>query len=238
MSVALALPVQLPVGLSCEFMPPRKKPQRMNREPASVPPADELTPTGAAALTTGAAIREAHLVECKPAVRHLGELRISDSVLDRVSLADTVIAAARWTDIHFLHCDFSNAVFHALEARRVEFTDCRLTGVKAVRCKFQDVLFAHCDLRYTDLSDGVVETCEFVSSHLGEAVLGGTRFTASTFQDSHLDRADLGRSVWRETDLRGTSIAGISIQDADLRTCIITPAQAMELAVLMGLVIG
>jgi uncharacterized protein YjbI with pentapeptide repeats len=219
-------------------MPPKKKTRTTGREPAGIPAIEDLEQTGAAALLSGGTLRDAYLSELDLAAKTLPEIRIFDSLCERASFAGTVLSSARWNDVQFRNCDFSNAVFHTLDARRVEFFDCRMTGMKASGCMMQDVLFDHCDLRYACFSQGSLEACEFVSSHLDESEFASTRVERALFTACTLKRADLTASTLKESDLRGADIEGILIQDASFRTSTITPAQAIELARLMGLKLG
>ena len=52
-----------------------------------------------------------------------------------------------------------------------------------------------------------------------------------------LVRADLTGAKLKGADLRGADIEGITARAEDVRGAIVTPAQAMELARLLGLVI-
>jgi uncharacterized protein YjbI with pentapeptide repeats len=219
-------------------MPPRKSNKQPEREPAALPRFEDLEPAGAAAMLSGETIRDARLTGGDLSSQPLPQSRMFSSVVEKVSFSEAVFSAARWDDVQFLSCDFSNCVFHALEARRVEFIDCRMTGVKASGCTLHDVLFEGCDLKYAVLREASLATCEFTSTQMGDADLAAVRAENCLFRQCSLSGADLSRSVWRECDLRGAAIERIIIDGAGLKTCTITASQAIELAVLMGLRIG
>ncbi len=51
------------------------------------------------------------------------------------------------------------------------------------------------------------------------------------------NQADLTGAKLRGTDFRGADIEGITVRAEDLRGAVVTPAQAIELARLLGIVI-
>ena len=209
------------------------------REPAGLPPADELEPGSAANLNEGGVLRDLSFTGLDLGGAQLPQNRIFGALFERVSFAGAVFSSAYWQDARFVECDLSNASFHALDARRVEFAGCRMTGLKATGAKLQDVLFENCDMSYAALGGSSFETCEFDGSNLNEADMSGTRAGHCVFASSTtLDRADLRQAQFRETDLRGAAIGSAHIEDADLKTCTITPAQAIEIARLMGFNLG
>jgi uncharacterized protein YjbI with pentapeptide repeats len=219
-------------------MPPRKTDGPPRRETPSLPEAADLEPLGAAVLLAGETVRDARLREVDSSGRRIPQSRIFGSVMEKCAFQGAAFSSARWGDVRIIDCDLSNCVFHSLEARRVEFINCRMTGVKASGSRLQDVLFEGCDLKYAVLRESSVVTCEFVSSQMAEADLTLVRASGASFRQCSLSAAEISHSVWRECDLRGAVIEGIILGGADLKTSTVTAAQAIELAVLMGLRIG
>ncbi len=120
---------------------------------------------------------------------------------------------------------------------RVEFVDCRMVGLKAVECSWKHVLLERCDARYAQWNEGRFEVCEFREMHLEEADLTGGSLEGAIFSASSLDRADLTGTRLKGADLRGASIEGCLVGADAVRGAVVTPAQAIELARIFGLVI-
>lgn len=131
----------------------------------------------------------------------------------------------------------SNAILNGFEAARIEFVDCRLTGMRACECHWEDVLVENCDLRYVQLSDSRIRNSEFRSSNLSEADLRGVNFESALFSNVILRQADLSRAKLQGIDLSGAEIEGFVVRPEDLRGTIFSAAQAIELALLLGIVI-
>jgi uncharacterized protein YjbI with pentapeptide repeats len=165
-------------------------------------------------------------------------LSLTGCVLERVVFAQAEVQSAPLRDVRLVKCDLSNAVLHGFEARRVEFIDCRLLGMKAIGCHWQDVLVENCDARYAQFNGGVVRSCEFKGTRLDEADFRGANLAATIFTDSTLRRADLSGAKLNTTNLRGADIDGLVVRAEDLRGALVTPPQAMDLARLLGVVIG
>ncbi len=157
------------------------------------------------------------------------------SLIEGISFSGAQLRAAQLRDVRLVRCDLSNAVARGLQANRVEFIDCRLVGMNAIECRMEHVLMERCDLRYAQFTDGVAQTCEFIDAHLEEADFRATRLENTRWLRSSLDRADLTGAALVRADLRGASLAGILVRAADVAGAIVTPAQAMELARLLGL---
>jgi len=210
-------------------------PQR--KPPVFEPAGDELDTIGADAVLAGEPIVESRLVGADLSGRKLVGLVAKYAILEGVSLSACEIPAARFQDVRFVKCDLSNASLRGFEARRVEFIDCRLIGMAATECQWQDVLVQNCDGRYVQLNDGRIRTGEFRASDFSEADFRGTDLEGTSFAQVLLSRADLSHSKLRNADLRGAAIDGILVGSEDVRGAIVTAAQAMELARLLGLVI-
>lgn len=72
---------------------------------------------------------------------------------------------------------------------------------------------------------------------LSESDLRGSNPEGAIFANIMLTQADLSRAKFRGTDLRGAEIESITVQPEDLRGAIISVAQVIDLARLLGIVI-
>ncbi len=205
--------------------------------PENLPGIENLTPVEAERLLAGDPIEECLIQEMDLSGRSIPSLVAWTSVIDHVSFASSRIAKFRLRDVRLVKCDLSNAVLRGFEANRIEFVDCRMTGMSAVECHWKDVLVENCDLRYAQLSDGQIRSSEFKSCNLGDADLRGTNLEGAIFTNAMLCRADLSRAGLRGTDLRGAEIEGVTVRPEDLRGAIVNVAQAIDLARLLGLII-
>ncbi len=164
-------------------------------------------------------------------------LTIRSSLFQSVSLANCEIGSIHLRDVRFEKCDLSNAIMRGFEATRVEFIDCRLVGMRAIECRWNNVLVGNCDVRYAQLNDGQFRISECRNSHLGECDLRNTDLENTIFIQSILNQADLTGAKLRNTDLRGAEIEGLIVHAGDLAGAIFTAPQAMDLARLLGIVI-
>jgi uncharacterized protein YjbI with pentapeptide repeats len=158
-------------------------------------------------------------------------------VLERISFAQCEIRSLQLRDVRLVKCDLSNSVLLGFEARRVEFLECRLTGMKAFECKWQDVLVEHCDARYAQFNSGALRACEFQSTQLQDADFRAADLKGAVFTRAMLNRADFTGAKLRKADFRGADIEGVVVRAEDVAGAIVTPAQAIELSRLLGLTV-
>jgi uncharacterized protein YjbI with pentapeptide repeats len=169
--------------------------------------------------------------------REIRGLTARGSWFERVSFAQCVLPALRLRDVRLVRCDFSNVTARGFEGTRVEFIDCRLIGLKAIECRWQDVLIENCDVRYSQFNDAVLRDCEFKTSQCQESDFRGADLEGSRFAQVSWQRADLTGARLKGIDLRGADIEGWVLRAEDVFGAIVSPVQAMDLARLLGLVI-
>lgn len=169
--------------------------------------------------------------------RTLDQLVVTTSVLQRVAFAGVAIQSVRVSDVRFSNCDFSNATLRGFEANRVEFIECRLIGMSAAECRWQDVLVDRCDARYAQFHGGRFKNCEFRGTQLTEADLRASDLEGTAFVDVVMRGADVSGASLPETDLSGADIEGLILRAEDARGAIITAAQSLDFARLLGVTI-
>ncbi len=220
--------------------------QKKTKEAAAAParksadlrgPVEELREVGAEPFLGDELVEEARAVGLDLSERDLPGLSVKMSVLERVSFAGTEISAPFLQDVRLVRCDFSNATWRKFQATRVEFVECRLIGMKALECNWQDVLLRDCDGRYLQLTDGRLRSCEFRESNFTEADLRSVDFSSTLVGQLDLTRADLRGARLRNLDLRDSEIEGMLVAPEDVKGAVVSAPQAMELARLLGLVI-
>jgi uncharacterized protein YjbI with pentapeptide repeats len=207
------------------------------RKPPDLPNPAELAQLTAESLLAGVPLEESHVEGLDLSGRKISALKISTSLFHNVSFANCEIGSIRLRDVRMLKCDLSNAILRGFEATHVEFVDCRLIGMRAIECRWESVLFENCDVRYAQLNSGQIRICECRGSQFAESDLRAADLEGTIFTHTILDRADLTGAKLRNTDLRGAQIEGITVAPEDVRGAIVTAAQAMELARLLGVII-
>lgn len=181
----------------------------------------------------------------------------SDTALERVQvtgeiqdeagevLADIDLTDLRWTQGHlparhfrllrcrnvvFDRCDLAGVVLEDSTLKRVEFRDCRMSGIVfAGSTLLEDVLFSGCKLPLANLRMAHGRRLEFLGSDLGEADLYGAEFEATRIQDCDLSGANLA-----EAELKGLWLHGCVLHDlkgvSALRGAIVGRDQVMDVA--------
>ena len=203
------------------------------RKPPDLPNAFGSPPRGFA----GPLIEELRLDGFDFGPASIPELDIRACLIERVSLANRTIQRLRIRDTRFVNCDLSNATLRGFEAARVEFTGCRLIGLKAIECRFRDVLIEECDVRYGQFTDGRLAVCEIKTCGLQEADFRGANLEGIRMERVNLSRANLNGAKLKDADLRGAEIEGVIVRAEDVKGAIVSPPQAMDLARLLGLAI-
>jgi len=164
-------------------------------------------------------------------------LQLSSCVLESVQLPGSSAPSVRLRDVSFSRCDLANANWRGLEAIRVEFRDCRLTGLQAHESDLQDLLAENSAARFLQLRFARLRRCEFINCDLEEADFTGSDLSGAIFRNCNLKRADLSSARLEGADLRGSALDGLRVRAEDLRGVVVEPAQALVLAPLFGLVI-
>jgi len=209
------------------------------RIPADLPSAlDYLTQVDSARFLSAIPLEDVHLDTADVTGAEIPSLSVTGGVIERVVFAQARMQTAVLRDVRLVKCDLSNAVLRGFEARRVEFIDCRLLGMKVIECRWHDVLVENCDARYAQFNGGIVRSCEFKGTRLDEADFRGVNLEGTTFVDTALRRADLSGARLNNVNLRGADIDGLVVRAEDLKGALVTAPQAMDLARLLGLVIG
>jgi uncharacterized protein YjbI with pentapeptide repeats len=132
-------------------------------------------------------------------------------------------------------CDFSAADCEEGHFRRTEFVECRLWGTDFYKAQFQDVLFQSCNAE-----NAVFATASLQMARFEQCILHGVSFaeadlSGAVFQRCDLSQADLRGARLSGADLRGSTLAGLQAGAQDLAGIIIEPAQAVEIARLLGI---
>lgn len=140
-------------------------------------------------------------------------------------------------DCRFDSTDFANCSLDKAYLRRVEFTGCRLVGLKLTDADLEDVLFSRCNTRLARCWTSTAKAVRFEHCALQEASFDGSNLSGAVFYKCDLSGADFRNAKLKGADLRGSTLSGIQINSKDLAGAIIDPAQAIELIQLFGVTV-
>jgi len=133
------------------------------------------------------------------------------------------------TDVVFERCDLSGSLLRMPQLRRVEFRDCRMSGVVFAESVWRDVRLVGCKLDGAHLRSLDAERVEFEHCLLREADLTTARLRASALLRSDLEGVRFAGVAAAGLRLHGSDLA--SIRDADaLRNAVIDEAQVVPIA--------
>jgi uncharacterized protein YjbI with pentapeptide repeats len=214
-----------------------RKPDRPREAPRKLHSAVDAPPGTRDQLLEGRPLEETCFSELDLSGRKFSELKGSNLVFDSVSFANCEIGSINLIDTRFIGCDLSNAMLRRFHATRVDLLDCKLIGMNAFACRWDDVLMDHCDARFAQLGEGRLRRCELRASQLREAGLVRVTFEATKLVDVVLRQADLAETRLAGVDLSACDIEGITLRVEDLRGAIVSAPQAMELSRLLEVVI-
>jgi uncharacterized protein YjbI with pentapeptide repeats len=153
------------------------------------------------------------------------ELSIEHSRIVQARFTAANCSRLRLTDVVVQNADFSGSELDESSFTRVEFRDCRMSGVILTRCSFRDVLFSGCRLddanfRMSESDSMTFEGTDLRQSDFYGASLNGTRFfdcDLTGTQFTKLRAADVRFHGSDLTDLKGANgLAGAIIDSAQV----------------------
>jgi len=180
-------------------------------------------------------IADRQLHEVRLDVRDAGTLRIDSSRLDRVVLANCTFGSIVMKDVRLVGCDLANLQTRGLSLTRVEFINCRMTGLRAGDADCRDILIEEGDQRYAQFRYGKFRAAEFDSCNFEEADFQGADLTGSIFRRCNLKNAEMSKVKLLNADLRGSSVESLHLNAEDVRGAVVDLSQAMIFAPLLGI---
>lgn len=214
----------------------------MKRRPDAQPPAppriaDALPAADACALSTDEeVVGRAFRSEAFAGVRR-EHLFVQEALFCGCLFAGCDLRRAHFTDVVFRNCDLSNVVWPECSFHRVEFADCKLLGADFRAGTWHDVRFVRPSAAYLNLFGGRMRRVDFERGALRHAVLAECRFEAVGFRACDLEAAEFHGTRLDGITLSDSQIGGLGVRAAvspELRGARVSPAQACELARLLG----
>jgi uncharacterized protein YjbI with pentapeptide repeats len=138
----------------------------------------------------------------------------------------------RGRNVVFDRCDFSGALLQDCSLNRVEFHECRMSGLDLAGSFLEDVLFSGCKLDLANLRMIHGRRVDFHHDDLREADLTGAELISARMQDSDLTGLELSQARLDGLRLHGSAIHDIRGVSA-LRGAVVGRDQVMDLATVL-----
>jgi len=164
-------------------------------------------------------------------------VRITGSLFRNVEMNEVVLNSLDLVDVRFVNCDLSGCRFTKARFDRVEFINCKLMGTIFSDSIFKDVRIETCKgefavFGFTEIRNSLFKDSSFVNGNFQSAKLTRTYFDNCELQSVQMSGAKL-----KGIDFRTSNIESIGIHAEDLAGAIVSPAQAVDFARLLGLVV-
>ena len=198
-------------------------------------PRDLISETGLALPGDRDVSVSGRLIEGMVSVRDAeGTLSIEAAVLEKVSLANCRFSSILLKDVRLNGCDLANLETRALTLVRVEFLNCRMTGLRAGETDGRDVLIGEGDQRYAQFRYSKFRSAEFDTCNFAEADFQGTDLSGCIFRKCNLQGAEMSKAKLMDADLRGSMVDGLHLTAQDIRGAVMDLSQAMTFVPLLG----
>lgn len=185
-----------------------------------------------------------------------GDALVGMTAFSDLELSDLATDGASFEQVVFRRCAFDGVDFSNSALTDVRFESCRFTG-----CKMERSWLNRCDLescsapgmsyrksRLTSVSflDSQLRYADFSESSITKMAARGTSFAESAWHDVKLKQVELDGCALTRSEVLRTPLSGIDLSTCDisgmvvsqtfreLRGCIVSPEQAMQLAGLLG----
>lgn len=165
----------------------------------------------------------------------LAKFRLESCIFDTVAIPQAAIQSAQWRDVRFSRCDLANVEIRALKATRVEFLECRMTGLRIAEAELQSLLVSGGDQRYAQFRFANFQTSEFEGCDLQEADFYGADLRGCIFRRCNLQNVEMSKAKLTGTDFRGSIVDGLRLSAEDLAGAVVDAAQALAFAPLLGI---
>jgi uncharacterized protein YjbI with pentapeptide repeats len=155
----------------------------------------------------------------------------------RVSFLQSVLPGLRLLDTRLERCELAGARWERARLRRVEFSGCRMLGADLGESSFDDVLFQECNAEGAVFLNAACKPVRFEKCNLRKAIFEGADLTGVVFDHCDISEATLLGAKLAGADLRTATLNGLKAGPKDLAGAIIAPAQAVQVAALLGVVV-
>lgn len=158
-------------------------------------------------------------------------------VFSDITFRETILQRADLSDVIFVHCNLANTNWSRSILHRVEFVDCNMTGVDFGEATFRNVSIQTCSARYAFFRNADMSSVCFSHSELSQSDFQQTKLHQTTFVQSMLVAAQMSGCRLKDIDLSDCEIEGLQARLEDFSGVIVSPAQAVELIKIIGVIV-
>jgi uncharacterized protein YjbI with pentapeptide repeats len=177
------------------------------------------------------------LLDCDFSQQSADDLLFEYISCKRVSFNHTSLTLAQLFDVRLEGCDLAGAEWEKAHLRRVEFSGCRLVGLRLSDSSLEDMQIVKCNADLARFWSCSFKAVRFDHCVLREASFDGSDLSGVVFRDCDLSQADLRNTKLKRADLRGSTISGVQVGIKELQGAIVTSSQAILLAGLLGVTV-
>lgn len=159
------------------------------------------------------------------------------AVLKRVDLGESQLRLLQLLDVRLEGCDLASARWEKAHIQRAELLSCRLVGFSLLDAQCDNMLIQRCNAEAGRFWNTSFRASRFEHCSLKAASFENSDLSGVLFHKCDLREADLRRAKLKGADIRGCQIDGAQIGVSELKGLIVSPAQAVELASLFGVVV-
>ena len=163
-----------------------------------------------------------------------GHVVFEQVLLRRAIFNRTRLTQLRMLDVRLEASDLSGADWEKARLWRVEFAGSRLLGIQLLEAQLDNIRFKDCNLEGAVFASAKFKAARFEDCVLRECSFEGADLSGVVFARCDLTDADLRESQLAGADLRGSILNGLSVGAKELAGAIISPAQAVQVASLLG----
>jgi uncharacterized protein YjbI with pentapeptide repeats len=155
--------------------------------------------------------------------------------LKRVLLARTHFTTSQMIDVRCDVCDFASAEWEKAHLSRIEWTGCRLVGLKLMVSEIVDAVIRDCNAEFALFWSSSFKAARFERCNLSNASFQEADLSGVVFKDCDLSNADFQGAKLVGADLRGSKLEGLKVGIKELQGAIIEPGQAVHIVGLLGI---
>jgi uncharacterized protein YjbI with pentapeptide repeats len=186
-----------------------------------------------AVLRKGATLEGIRIGPAEIDGRDLSDLSTSECVLDGLTLRDSSVRRARFSETRIARLDVAG-----LDAAHTTWRFCELDGVRIgsgelFDSEWQSVRVRDSKLGYLNLRGAQLHDVEFVDCRIDELDLQGATLQRVSFQGCHVDTLVLRQASLRDVELRGARLTDVQGVD-NLRGVVVSADQLADLAPLLA----
>lgn len=215
----------------------QSKRRRSGIQPPQLPPKLGATTLDDERLYDHAAFTECTLATYDLSDQVADDVLFEQALLKRVTLARTQLTSAQMIDVRCEVCDFAGAEWEKTHLTRIEWSGCRLMGMKLMEAQINDAVFKECHAEFTIFWSSAFKGARFEHCNLSNASFQDADLSGVVFKDCDLSRADLRGAKLVGADLRGSKLDGLNIGIKELQGVIIEPSQAVQVVGLLGITV-